>query len=404
LSDIRQELSGPDKIHSPLYRIWIEGASGDLLASDKTSTDRYRALADVPIPSSAVKKKHHITTITAGGLNYRALAMVVKFPDSARAFNVVIATPCDYAIDEIREFRRFMLILGGIMIVVAGAVSALSVLSAMRPVDALAAKLRKITHQNISDASIDYGPIPADLRPFAESVGTMLDRLGRAFQHHRRFTADAAHELRSPLAVAKSTIQSTLLMPANARNYVEMARSELEDLQRMERLIEQLLLLARLEEEPSAAEDRIELHDLLAEVVSQYKEPPRGISVVLDDDIGQVILCGHRSELLRMMSNLIDNAIQHGPAEATVTVRAERCAQQCVRITVHDQGGNIPPEAIGHLTERFYRADASRTRATGGAGLGLAIAAEIAQRHGGRLEIQSSPQDGTDVTVTLPIC
>lgn len=404
LFEITKDLSRPDQIRSPLYRIWIEGQPGDILASNSTSSRQYRALMDVPFLSRTIKKKHRITTITAGGREYRALAIYVSLPGSTRVVNAVIAAPSDYAIHEIKEFRRFMLIFGGIVIVVAGAVAALIVHGAMRPVGVLADQLRKITHQNLSDSTVDYTSIPSDLRPFAESVSTMLDRLGKAFDQQKRFTADAAHELRSPLTVAKSTIQSTLSMPAGERDYVEMAESELEDLHRMEHLIEQLLVLAHLEEEASAPEGRIELQSLLAESVSLFAESSRGVSVVLDEPIPQVVIHGHRDELLRLLSNLIDNAVRHGPAGGTVTVAAKRCCDQRVRITVHDEGGHIPPEAIGHLTERFYRADASRTRATGGTGLGLAIATEIAQRHGGCIEIQSSPGDGTLVTVTLPSC
>ena len=402
LSDIVKALSGPDQIHSPLYRIWIEGQSPDLLASDATSTVQYRAMADVPLPSRTDEKKYQFATITAGDREYRALGMCVAIPGSTRVINAVVAAPCDYAITEIEEFRRFTLILGGIVIAISGAVAALFVHGAMRPVGALADQLRRVTHQNLSDSSVDYTSIPSDLRPFAESVSTMLDRLRKAFDQQKRFTADAAHELRSPLAVAKSTIQTTLSMPADDRDYVEMARSELEDLRRMERLIEQLLMLARLEDEAFAPEDQIELRPLLAESVSLFEESSRGVCVVLDEPIPQVVIPGRRDELLRLLSNLIDNAVRHGPSGGTVTLGAERCSDQCVRITVHDEGGNIPPEAIGHLTERFYRADTSRTRTTGGSGLGLAIAAEIAQRHGGCIEIQSSPEDGTSANISLP--
>jgi len=238
----------------------------------------------------------------------------------------------------------------------------------------------------------------------AESVGTMLERLGKAFEQQRRFTADAAHELRSPLAVAKSTIQSTLLMPENERDYVAMARSELDDLQRMEHLIEQLLLLARLDEDTPASKDSIELPSLLTEAVRSFDESRQDeISLILKEPVPQVAIQGRRDELLRLLLNLIDNAFRYGPDGETVTVMAECCSDQRVRITVQDEGGNIPEEAISHLPERFYRVAASRTRATGGTGLGLAIAAEIAKRHGGSIEIQSSPDKGTSVSATFTI-
>jgi signal transduction histidine kinase len=400
LSEITQALAGPDRIHSPLYRIWVEGESKDLLASKSVSRDH--ALRDVPFPGQAEEISHQITTITVDGKEYRAVAMSISLADSARIIHAVIAAPCDYAIHEIEEFRGFMLILGGIVIIVAGAIAALLVYGAMRPVGALAGQLRKITHQNLSASQLDYANIPSDLRPFAESVGTMLGRLGKAFDQQKRFTADAAHELRSPLAVAKSTIQSTLLMPENERDYVAMARSELDDLQRMEHLIEQLLLLARLDENTPASEDSIELPSLLTEVVRSFEESRQEAgSLLLKEPIPQVAIRGCREELLRLLSNLIDNALRYGPDGGTVTVTAECGSDQRVRITVHDEGGNIPADVIPHLTERFYRADASRTRATGGTGLGLSIVAEIAKRHGGNVEIQSSPQTGTTVTITL---
>ncbi len=403
LTEITKVLSGPDQIRSPLYRIWIEGESTDLLSSDLTTTEKYLALTDVPLPNRNYKKKYSITTIIAAGREYRALAMLVALPGSTRMLNAVVAAPCDYAIHEIEEFRHFMLIFGGIVILVAGIVAALLVHGAMRPVGMLAKRLQDVTHHNLSDSSVDITSIPSDLRPFAESVGTMLGRLHKAFDQQKRFTADAAHELRSPLAVAKSTIQSTLSMPEQERDYIEMAMSEQEDLNRMEHLIEQLLVLARLENNTSIAKDNINLQSILEESVSQFADVSPDISVVLDEPVPQVGIRGYRSELLRLLSNLIDNALRHGPAYGTVYIKAQHCGQQQIQITIHDEGGNIPPESIGLLTERFYRVDSSRTRATGGTGLGLSIASEIAQRHGGEIKIESSPENGTSVHVTLGI-
>ena len=403
LAEITKILSGPDQIHSPLYRIWIEGESTDLLSSNTSTTGKYRALMDVPFPSRDGKKQYRVTTISADGKEYRALAMFVTLPGSSRVINAVVAAPCDYAIHEIEEFRHFMLIFGGIVIAVAGIIAALLVHGAMRPVGVLARRLQEVTHQNLSDSSIDNSSIPSDLSPFAESVSTMLGRLHKAFDQQKRFTADAAHELRSPLAVAKSTIQSTLAMPENERDYVEMAKSELDDLNRMEHLIEQLLVLARLENETSREKDDVPLQSILEESVSQFAETSPDVAVVLGETVPQVVIRGYRSELLRLLSNLIENAIQHGPASGTITITAEPFGPQQVQITVHDEGGNIPPEAIDYLTERFYRVDVSRTRATGGTGLGLSIAAEIAQRHGGNIKIESFPEGGTSVQVTLAV-
>ena len=141
----------------------------------------------------------------------------------------------------------------------------------------------------------------------------------------------------------------------------------------------------------------------MVEAVGPFAESSPEAAVVLDEPVPRAVIRGRRQELVRLLSNLIDNAVRHGPPGGTVTVGAERCGDRRVRITVHDEGGNIPPESIPHLTERFYRVDASRARASGGTGLGLAIAAEIAQRHAGGIEIQSSPGEGTCVSLALPV-
>lgn len=401
LSEIANILAGTDRIHSPLYRIWVEGEPNDLLAG--RSESKIHPLQNLSIPERTSRNHHLIVTLQIGKQEYRAEAISFSLPNSSRIIHAAVAAPSNHALREIKEFRRFMLIFGGVVIVAAGGVAALLVRLAMRPVGVLASRLHKITHQNMSDLPLNDAAIPSDLRPFAESVDTMLGRLSQAFERQKRFTADAAHELRSPLAVAKSTLQSTLSLPECERDYLEMATSELEDLSRMENLIGQLLMLSRLEDETATVAEPIELASLLSESANLFSQPSRDVSVVLNEPIPSVTIAGRRDELLRLLSNLIDNAVRHGPAGGTVTLSAKRDANRQVRITVHDEGGNIPAAAIPHLTERFYRVDASRTRSTGGTGLGLAIAAEIVKQHAGVMDIQSSPQAGTTVTITFPI-
>ncbi|MDY7011619.1 MAG: sensor histidine kinase [Planctomycetota bacterium] len=107
--------------------------------------------------------------------------------------------------------------------------------------------------------------------------------------------------------------------------------------------------------------------------------------------------------MVQLFSNLLDNAITHGPVGGTVRISLSHSSSTRVSVCIHDDGGNIPPDALGHLFDRFYRVDSARAHATGGTGLGLAIARLIAQRHGGDIEITSDPADGTDVTVWLPL-
>jgi signal transduction histidine kinase len=399
LTEITKSLSGPGEVHSPLYRIWMDGAAEDLLASDPSTSTRYRALSSVPISHQEIPDDDHIININAGDGTYRAMGFSVQAPGLERPINVLIAVSGKYAAHEIEEFRRFMLIFGSVVVVIAGAIGALLVRDIMRPIGRIGGKLREITQNSLSKSAIDSASVPSDLRPFADSVQMMLTRLSRAFEREKRFTADAAHELRSPLAVAKSTVQAALSLPERAGKSTEMARSVLEDLNRMERLIQQLLQLARLEEGNTGDMEWCDLQALLQEACEPYfKDQSR---VLLDQPTPSTEVRVKRGDMVRLLTNLIDNALQHGPADGRVTVSARGVSEKKVRVCVHDEGGRIPPEAIERLIERFYRVDASRSRASGGTGLGLTIAAEIAHRHGTDLDIQSNPAQGTTVSFVL---
>jgi signal transduction histidine kinase len=401
LTEIAQSLSGPEGAYSPLYRIWMDGAAEDLLASDPGTSTRYRTLSSVPVSHQEIPDDGQIINIGTGDGTYRAMGFSVQAPGLERPINVLIAVSSDYATHEIGEFRRFMLIFGSVVIIVAGAIGALLVRDIMRPIGRIGGELRQITQENLSESAIDGTSIPSDLRPFADSVRMMLTKLSRAFEREKRFTADAAHELRSPLAVAKSTVQAALSLPEGGRDSVEMARSILEDLNRMECLIQQLLQVARLEAATPGDMECCDLHALLQEACDPYRATEGECRIVIDQPTPSMDVRVQRDDIVRLMTNLIDNALQHGPAEGRVTVSVKRVADRKVWVCVHDEGGQIAPEAIDHLTERFYRVEASRSRASGGVGLGLTIAAEIARRHGSRLDIQSNPEQGTTVSFDL---
>jgi signal transduction histidine kinase len=222
----------------------------------------------------------------------------------------------------------------------------------------------------------------------------------------KRFITDASHELRTPLAVAKSTIQTARLRQRSDQEYRQTLDELLNDIDRLDRLACQLLDLARLEENetPTVAED-VPLAPLLGDLVEQYhaQAAANGGKMVFESGGAAATVRGNPAELARLFGNLIDNAVKHGPRGGTVHVGLAADGANGCRVTVHDEGGAIPPDQLARLFERFYRADASRSRITGGSGLGLAISQEIALRHGGEIRIASSPDEGTAVTVLLPL-
>lgn len=236
----------------------------------------------------------------------------------------------------------------------------------------------------------------------------MLERLEAAFERQKRFTGDASHELRTPLATIKAT--SSLARedewdaPAchSALLNIEQAAD------RAERIVDGLLLLARADSH-TLANRRVEPASLdgaihaAAEAARQSGAPeasraPIRINLPPGD---RLFVAVDADPLTRVFVNLLENALRHTPPEGEIVIRA-RPTGEAIVVSVRDTGEGIAPEHLPHLTERFYRADPSRTRARGGAGLGLAICRSILEAHGGGLKIASEPGRGTEVTVTLP--
>jgi two-component system phosphate regulon sensor histidine kinase PhoR len=221
------------------------------------------------------------------------------------------------------------------------------------------------------------------------------------------FVANASHELRTPLATLLGFIETLRDDEAAADTALRHRFLGImnDEAKRMQQLIDDLISLSRVEAERfRPVNEAVELVPLIEEVragcatlIAEKKN-----TVTIDDAAGAPRVPGDRTQLLQLVRNLIINAVKYGRAESEVTVQIEEDGPERVRLSVIDCGEGIAPEHLPRLTERFYRVDASRSRAAGGTGLGLAIVKHIVGRHRGRLEIKSRPGEGTTVEVTLP--
>jgi len=389
---------------SPMYRVWRDGSRSDLVASDPADRDRGRWLRDIREVRAPDANSSIYADIGDEHNEFRAL-WVRSRAASGAGWNVVVAESTHYRLHEIGEMRN---ILFGV-VACAGAVMLLFALLAvrrvLRPIQVVAGHLDRVTYRDIGADALRDSPVPPELRPFVESTAKMLERLRRAFETQERFVADASHELRTPLAVAKSSLQTAAAKGRSIEGYERAVREALEDLDRMQRVIEQLLILARLgrKAEENEAVGEIELEPFLADLAERYDAvAARGGGSVVVGKVAAATLLGRRTQLERLFGNLIENAIVHGPPSGTVTVEASPGDRGDVVVCVHDEGGAIPPEELPHLFDRFYRVDRSRSRHTGGTGLGLAIAREITLGHGGDIRMESSSDHGTCVFVRLP--
>ncbi len=265
------------------------------------------------------------------------------------------------------------------------------------------------TAQQISAADLSQRialDLPDDeVGQLAETFNAMLGRLENAFQRERQFTSDVSHELRTPLSLLKTQLGLARTRPREAEVLLEMMAGMEGDVDRMTHLVEQMLILARVEQHGLEAFTPFDLGVLMQEIISQFGEKAHQNGIELGAAIpSQVDLTiqGDRERLRQVFTNLIENAIKYAPQSGLVNLELKRNWDQ-IEVAIANSGEPIPPEHLQHIFERFYRAESSRSRDSGGVGLGLAISREIVRCHGGDIQVQSHGGSGTVFIVRLPV-
>jgi len=402
-AEVRSIAGSTSRRRSNHYRVWLEGSAVDLLASDPPTSEYGLLLRSVASHKPPRQGQVVFLDMPRQDDEYRSIWTRCSFGDGVA--NVLIAHSSHHAYHEMHEFLRLLLVLGGSLILGSGIAALLTVVWGLRPVQRIGQKLRLITRHNLGKASLEDINAPSELRPFVTALSKMIARLDKAMHRQRQFTADASHELRTPLALAKSTLQAVRTKDRSIEEYRSAIDDALDDIDRIERLTKQLLTLSRMDEGGEAPDwTEISLSGLLQDLVETFDA--RGSSAggrVVSESLPDVRVRGDEDALRQLFSNILDNAVRHGPAVGTVGVSMTSDRQAGARVCVHDEGGKIPDEALPRLFDRFYRVDSSRAQATGGTGLGLAIAKQIALQHGGYIEIESAPDIGTRVSVHLPL-
>lgn len=234
-----------------------------------------------------------------------------------------------------------------------------------------------------------------------ESFNGMLERLEGSFLIQKSFAANAAHELKTPLAIIKSSLQVLEMSPhPEEADYQDFMADTGESLERIIKTVEGLLSLANLEAAPVG--ESVELQPLLNQAVRELSSRAEENEVSLTVS-GEAEVRGNASLLYRAVFNLIENAMKYNRPGGSVAVALER-EDDIVRIRVEDTGVGIEPEALPHIFEPFYRADPSRSQRISGSGLGLSVVKLIVERHGGEIKVESKAGSGSRFTIELPQC
>lgn len=360
-------------------------------------------------PELITKSEDGFRTVQFHGVRYRVLQReALRVIDRAefgrsglrRPVTILYASPETLVWHEIYESVRFSLL--AIFIAAGITVGCVSVLlrRALRPLSDLA-----VAASQISPPLLEFHPPVSvlqirELHPLSEILAEAVLRLREAFEKEQRFVGDAAHELKTAIAVVRSSIQVLMLKRRTADEYAAGLERVLDDNVRVEGLVAQMLLLARLEEGSNSEIGEVDL-GVAAQVVITKLQPlaeVQHLELHLDCMPAMTVrLSQERAQVL--ISNIVLNAIQHSPPGATVALRIYRRGTAAIALEVADTGCGICEDALPHIFDRFYREDRSRSRNTGGTGLGLAICKSIADGAGATIQVVSLPGTGTTVSV-----
>jgi len=307
-------------------------------------------------------------------------------------------------VEQSTEDLRHQMLLGTpLVLILVGVGGCFLAHRALIPIEQMTTMAQQIRTSGDLSQRLHYQGAEDELGRLAILFDEMLDSLQQTLEREQRFSADVSHELRTPLTALKGRLSVTLQRPRTADEYRTMLLSIEPEVDRLIRLSSDLLLLSQLERGGHWQPETVDLSDLLAAIAEQMQPLADLREVYFVTDIAPgLILQGQSEHLIRLFLNLLDNAIKHTPATGKVQLTATaQEAHHCV--TVQDSGPGIAADHLPHLFDRFYRVQSDRSRRTGGAGLGLAIAQEIAHLHGGYIQAQSPDQQGSVFAVVLPI-
>jgi heavy metal sensor kinase len=273
----------------------------------------------------------------------------------------------------------------------------------LQPVDEITKRAEGITSSNLSER-LPVFRTGDELERLSVALNRMIERLDDAFQHINRFSADASHELRTPLTILQLELEGIAQSHRLTSSLTDQIGSALEETDRMSHIVENLLVISRLDAgEVKMDKTRLDLGQLAASTAEQMRLLAVEKEILFRISVAENIYVeGDRSRLQQVVVNLVANAIKYTPEGGEVEVKVRREGRTAV-LEVSDNGVGISAQALPHVFERFYRADKARSRNSGGAGLGLAIVKAVCTAHGAEIKVSSQEGRGSRFTVELPL-
>ncbi|MGH8924519.1 MAG: sensor histidine kinase [Acidimicrobiia bacterium] len=400
---LRADGGGPegDRIFAEL----ILDPNNDVVASSPSGIrgdlDPLPDITDLPILEPGERR---VVTLAAEGGEFNYRAGVLR---SQRGFTLIVAQPLRDVVTAGGALQRRLFGAGVGILLAGGAVFWLTLRRGLRPVDDMIATASAIADGDLSrrvpeaDPETELGKLGNALNHMLTNIEDAFDAETRAKERLKQFVADASHELRTPIAAISGYTELHRRGALDSEPGTDHAMGRIEaESRRMKHLVEDLLLLARLDLDQPLQKQPVDLSQIIEDAAADSRaiDPSRPVEVERPE---RLMVGGDSERLTQVVVNLLQNARTHTPAGTPIRVEASQGNGQ-IELAVVDQGPGFPPEALESVFDRFFRADDSRSRKSGGSGLGLAIVEAIARAHGGNAHAENMPSAGARVVVRFP--
>ncbi len=397
LAQLQEQISEDYRIERSEDYLQISDANGNLIY-------RSEFLAENPLPGLPLEREGKPKYLNRRLAHQSFRILSEKLDVNGRSFLVRIGSPLEEEVETLDAFQKYLLMFAPILLLAASAVGYWLSHKALAPVDALARTARTISGHNLG-SRLEQLHTGDELQRLSDTLNEMLARIESTFLRITQFTADASHELRTPVALIRTEAELALRRSRNEAEYREALQHILLEADRTTKLIEELLSLARADSGREVLDLRfLDLSVSLKELAASWRQVAvlRNLQFEEQIHLPQLPLMGDEAALRRVLNILLDNAFKYTPPPGKVILRAEEKNGRAI-ISVEDTGIGIARDEQAKIFERFYRADKARSRELGGTGLGLAIAQWIVQLHKGSISVESEPHNGSSFRIELPL-
>jgi heavy metal sensor kinase len=353
-------------------------------------------------PSLAATKHRTFQNLQLANQPFRFITQKIEV--NGRFYTVQTGVPADQIVATLSLFRRYLLMLAPVLLLAAAGGGYWLSHKALAPVDAITRTARNIGGNNLSDR-LEKLTTGDELQRLSDTLNEMLARLESAFLRVTQFTADASHELRTPISLIRTEAEIALRKSRGDAEYREALRHILLEAERTSTLVEELLSLARADSgRESLHLTLIDLRPVIAEIANEWCSLIEARNLKFSQQFAdrELPVLADRSAVQRLLAILLDNAVKYTPPPGAIEMELDTQEDMAV-ITVRDSGIGIAESEQSKIFERFYRVDKARSRELGGAGIGLAIAEWIVQQHRGSITVQSRLGKGASFSVAFPL-